>query len=170
MSNANWLASLNQILTVLRAKNEVLRVAIVGVGQELCGDDAVGIMIIRNLKNCISNQSQILLIEGGVAPENYTGQLRRYKPDLVLLIDAADLNNDPGSVCCISCEETTGLSFSTHTMPLHVLSKFITTEFECCVMLIGIQPSQLKLGQLVSPVIREAAKGVSELLVVALDK
>jgi hypothetical protein len=74
-------------------------VAIVGIGNELNGDDGAGVWVLRNLKDVIGRvaDSPVLIIDAGTAPENVTGALRKFAPELILLIDAAQLNEPPGT-------------------------------------------------------------------------
>ncbi len=160
MSSISWSTSLQQQITSLRQPDRRLRVAVVGIGHELRGDDAVGVMIARALQAWAADQPQIVVIDGGSAPENQTGALRRFAPDLVLLIDAVDLDRPAGSIDWLAWETTTGLSASTHTLPPYLLGKYLKLTLGCEVALIGIQPAQLTLGSL-SPAVKKAAEGVA---------
>ena len=42
-------------------------------------------------------------MEAGPAPENFTGPLRRFRPDLVLLVDAAQMDAEPGTIGWLTC-------------------------------------------------------------------
>jgi hydrogenase 3 maturation protease len=101
-----------------------------------------------------------LIINGGHAPENHTGPLRRFTPDLVILVDAAQMNEEPGTVRWLSWEETTGMSANTHTMPPYMLARYLTTTLDCQVTLIGIQPFTTDIGAPVSPAVRQAVDEV----------
>jgi hydrogenase 3 maturation protease len=162
MSNISWLASLNQTLTALEENHQPRRVAVVGIGHELRGDDAAGVITARALKQLAGNQSNLLMIEAGIAPENYTSTLRQFAPDLVLLIDAAEMDALPGTVCWLSPEAAAGLSASTHSLPLGMFAQYVHAELDCDVVVIGIQPVQLEIGQALSPVVRQAVGSLVE--------
>lgn len=164
MSNNSWSVTLRQRMLSLRKTKAQPRIAIVGIGHELCGDDAAGLMVVRKLQTQIDEQPNLLIIEGGSAPENHTNLLRRFAPNLVLLIDAAAMGEPPGSIRCPAWETITGISASTHTLPLHLLSTYLRTELGCEVVLIGIQPQRLTLGQPMSPAVRKAVDKVSRSL------
>ena len=83
----------------------------------------------------------ISIINGGPLPENFTGVLRKNPPDLVLMIDAAQMGLAPGEIRWISVDDLAGFSASTHGMPLSLLSKFLIQEYNCQIGLIGIQPT-----------------------------
>jgi hydrogenase 3 maturation protease len=165
MSNISWSGALKQTLASLRQHEAFPRAAIVGMGHELRGDDAAGLMIAQALKELAVHQAHLLVIEGGSAPENTTSVLRRFAPDMVLLVDAADMDAPPGSVRWLSWETTTGLSASTHTLPPALLARYLRAELGCVVALIGIQPAHLTIDSTVSPVVKAAVDSVVEVLV-----
>jgi hydrogenase 3 maturation protease len=194
MSRPLWSDSLTQKRTSLRSKGDgstaphvfmnrpypSLRVAIVGIGHELRGDDAAGVSVARSLQSAVGTihpgtarhaisrpkagwragggkcELPLLVIDAGAAPENFTGPLRRFDPDLVLLIDAAQLNEAPGSIRWLDWQETSGLSASTHTLPPHVLAEYLVNELGCEVALIGIQPQGDEFDAPLSPPVQQA--------------
>jgi hydrogenase 3 maturation protease len=131
------------------------RIAVVGVGHELRGDDAAGMVLAQMLKSKVSEKQEILVIPAGSAPENCTGLLRRFAPDLVLLIDAAHMDLEPGEIQWLDWQTTMGLSASTHSLPLHMFSSYLCSELGCEVALLGIQPASISLGVDLSPNVRE---------------
>jgi hydrogenase 3 maturation protease len=175
MSKLSWLDSLAEKLAQLsRDQPDGLarppRLAIVGVGHELRGDDAAGLLVARQLVQAWQQRSwspagdRLLIIEAGHAPENHTGPIRRFAPDLVLMVDAAQMNEPPGCVRWLAWQEISGLSASTHTMPLYMLAKYLTSELGCDVALIGIQPADTALGAPLSPPVQRAINQVAQAL------
>ena len=162
MSKSSWSDSLSQKLTNRSKPDQALRVAIVGIGQELRGDDAAGINVARALQSTVGaiRELPLLIIDAGAAPENFTGQLRRFDPDLVLLIDAAQLNEAPGTIRWLDWQETSGLSASTHTLPPHVLAEYLVNELGCEVALIGIQPQGNEFDAPLSPPVQHAVEEI----------
>ena len=130
MSKPSWESSLHQKLAQrCRAARpgrrcDPPRIAIVGIGHQLRGDDAAGVMAARALKQLYGQvpDRRLLVVDAGPAPENCTGPLRRFDPDLVILIDAAEMNEAPGTIRWLAWQETSGLSASTHTLPPYVLA------------------------------------------------
>lgn len=156
MSSQSWPDSLSRALERLRKPDRPPCVAVVGVGHELRGDDAAGVAVARALRELVAPGSRLLAIDAGPAPENYTGTLRRFGPDLVLLIDAAQMGDAPGAVRWLTWQAIGGISASTHTLPLHVLAGFLAADIGCEVALIGIQPGGTALGTSLSPAVRRA--------------
>ena len=142
MSKPCWQNCLTKKLRSLSQPDRSTRVAIVGIGSELRGDDAAGVMVARALQLAVEadRDPPLFIIDAGTAPENFTGPLRRFEPDLVLLIDAAQMNEAPGSIRWIDWQDTSGLSASTHTLPPYLLAQYLVSELNCDVALIGIQP------------------------------
>lgn len=136
------------------------RVALVGVGHSLRGDDAAGLAVARRVQPLAGER--LLVVEGGPAPENVTGSLRRFEPDLVLLVDAADLHDAPGTVRWLSAHDVEGLSATTHTMPLSILAHYLEQELSCRVYLIGIQPGQNGIGQPLSEAVERAVAAIGD--------
>lgn len=165
MSSPSWQDYLNQSL---KKVNRLPRVAVLGFGQEFNGDDAAGIVIARGLQSRLAGQDRLLIIDAGPAPENQTGALRRFEPDLVLLIDAAQMGDPPGTISWLAWQDTTGISASTHTLPPYMLAQYLTAEFGCDVALIGIQPYGNQIDAPLSPIMQQAIESVIEGLAGAL--
>lgn len=159
--------------------------AVVGIGQELRGDDAAGVLVARRLaaltRQLPGTERQkshgavafpapcdFLIVEAAHAPENCTGALRRFAPDLVLLVDAAEMGEAPGTIRWLAWQETSGLGASTHTLPPYLLARFLVASLGCEVALLGIQPAQNEfdapLSAPVAAAVEEAAATLRELL------
>jgi len=141
-------------------------VAIVGIGNEFNGDDAAGVMVARklNAREDCTDASHVLVIEAGQAPENITAELRRFMPQVVLLIDAAQVDAAPGEIVCIPWETTSGMSASSHSLPLSMLARYLTLDFGCQVHLLGIQPAQNEPGAALSAPVSQAVDELSRML------
>jgi hydrogenase maturation protease HycI len=141
------------------------RLALLGIGNELRGDDAAGLHVARGLLARRDLPPGWLVLETGPAPENFTGWLRRSTPEMVLLVDAAQMGGHPGEVRWLDWQDTTGMSASTHTLPLHLVAQYIERELHCPVWLVGIQPQQNEVGALLSPAVAQAVEGLVKLLI-----
>lgn len=185
MSSQSWQQQLRRTLRRLQMPDRPLSVAVVGVGHELRGDDAVGVVIARELAPLFRppepdggphpagapsrKQAHALAIDAGPAPENVTGPIRRFEPDLVLLIDAALLGEPAGTVAWLDRRSVAQLSTSTHTLPLALFAEYLATELVCDVAILGIQPAGATLGAPLSPRVRRAAQAVIRELAAALS-
>jgi hydrogenase 3 maturation protease len=136
------------------------------VGNLQRSDDAAGCLVARGLLNTQAGSlpERVLVIEAGPAPENVTGELRRFAPQFVLLADAADMQEAPGAIHWIEMKEISGMSASTHSLPLSMLAEYLRLELGCEVALLGIQPRSNEVGEEVSEAVRRAvAEVVGEL-------
>ena len=164
ISNSSWQTSLSQLLNQLKSEfGEPPRVAIVGIGNNLRNDDAAGMLVARELlhRECAADASHLLIIQAGHAPENVTGELRNFAPNLILLIDAAEMRDVPGAICWVPIQSIEGMSASTHSLPLSMLARYLTLELHCMVALIGIQPRSNDVGEVVSA---EVLKAIDEIV------
>jgi hydrogenase 3 maturation protease len=161
--NSTWQNPLRDLLASRR--HDPLRsprLAIVGIGNELCADDAAGVLVVRQLSMGRVNHPACLAIEAGTAPENVTGSLRQFKPEVVLFVDAADMGGPPGAVRWVGMDEIDGLSASTHSLPLSMYARYLAAELGCAVGLLGIQPASTQMGDTVSACVRDSVRAVAE--------
>lgn len=163
MSMSSW----QNLLRARLAKRPRPKVAILGIGNELRGDDAAGVIVARELNNACSGlpnpsgAGRSLIIEAGAAPEAFAGQLRRFAPDLVIMIDAAQLNEPPGTIRVIEWQDTLGLSASTHSLPLNVIAQYLISELACDVIILGLQAAANDFDTPLSPAMRRAVDEVT---------
>lgn len=143
----------------------------VGIGQALNADDAAGVLVVQALsKRQRAGSSDaprpapfsVLVVEAAHAPENCTGAIRRFGPDLAILVDAAEMGDPPGTIRWLAWQEARGLGASTHTLPLSMVARYLATELACEVAVIGIQPQDTSLGAPASPAVRRAIRSVSQ--------
>jgi hydrogenase 3 maturation protease len=139
-------------------------VAVLGVGNDMRGDDGAGVWVARALAVRTRDAPDVLVIDGSTAPENFTGPLRRFRPDLVIEIDAAHLDEPPGSIAWVDWRDADGMSASTHTLPPSVLAQFLSADLGCRVALVGIQPATLEMGGSLSPDVAAAVERLVEQL------
>ena len=135
-----WQEQLKEMLTAAP------RIAILGVGSELCGDDAAGMVLIERLRMQLAEDADCLLLAGSTAPENFTGMIRHFKPDLLLLVDAAHVGGEVGTMRCCDPAEIDGMGCSTHMLPLHVMLDYLSSETGCAVLVVGIQPGEMEFA------------------------
>lgn len=164
-----WQAALSARLNRLRRPDSAPRAAVVGVGHELRGDDAAGLLAARALKPLLAAHDDVLVVEGGPAPENVTGALRRFHPDIVLLIDAAQFDAPPGAVRWLNWRAAAGMGASTHAGPLSMVGQYLSAELGCEVALLGIQMGGNALGAPLTPAVAQAVSELARTLGAALS-
>jgi hydrogenase 3 maturation protease len=139
---------------------------ILGIGNRLGGDDAAGTYVVdmlnqRQHRAKVVLPAEIMAIEAGTAPESYTSVIRKHRPDLLILIDAADMGLPPGALRTIAPERISILSFSTHNIPLSLFVSYVE-EFCGKVLLVGVQPEQTETGRGISKAVHKSVKKLAE--------
>lgn len=137
---------------------------IVGIGQVLRGDDGVGPVICSRLRGRIGAD----LIDAGPAPENFIGTIARLEPDNLLVVDAVESGGSPGSIVVLRPYGLKTNSISTHSACLDLFLSLIARHVRGRILLIGIQPQQLGIGQPMSDAVRNAVEKLVEVLTTLL--
>lgn len=130
------------------------RSVIVGVGNDIKGDDAVGPMIAAALS------SRFTTFDGATVPEAYIPAIREQAPDIVVFIDAARMGGAPGSVGIFTRSEVGGTLFSTHSMPLSTMARYLEQEVGCTVYIVGIEPKSFGFGEPISQEVGQSAQSI----------
>jgi len=140
------------------------RIAVLGAGSELRGDDGAGPVLVQELQKHTRKRwsGTIQTFDGGTAPENLTGEIRAFCPSHLIIIDTAELGRSPGTVAVIPPKSIRTTAFSTHILPLSILVNFLERSIACKVIVIGIQPKSL---QLQAPVSSEVRSAITELVI-----
>ena len=141
------------------------RIAVLGVGSELRADDNAGMLIAQEIERSADQISKTVALKvffGHTAPENLSGEIKKYAPSHVLIIDTADIGKKPGEVAVFTPEDSGGISFSTHKLPIKVLAQYLSQSINCRIVVIGIQPKTLEFGKDVSREVSVTIKGISK--------
>ena len=140
------------------------KLVIIGVGNEMNGDDAAGMFIAKELQKTIKDP-KVEIFLGGATPENLTGPIKRSKPSHILIIDAADFGANAGDIKILDKELIEGAGFSTHSFPLSVFVDYLKQETGAEVILLGIQPKNMKPGEGISSEVEKAAQKILSALI-----
>ena len=162
-----FVKSLKEIFDNIDKKSA--KITVLGVGSELRADDSAGLLIAENLikmcgKDKCSVNTKLQVIYGETAPENFTGEIRRFAPTHLILIDAAEMGAEPGTVKVIRKEDIKGITFSTHVLPLSVMVDYLANSFKFETIVIGIEPKDMAFGHAVSKEIKLAVDMVGEVI------
>ncbi len=136
-----------------------MRRAVVGIGNRLRGDDAVGPIVTET----IGTLEDAVIYDGGTAPENLLGPLMEMAPANILLVDACDFGAEPGGFRffdCAAIKLLTARQISTHTLPLALLAELLAAA-QCSVELLAVQPERLDFGAPLSPSVARALPAVA---------
>jgi len=124
------------------------------VGNGMMGDDGAGVLLAQMLReNPLTEWS---VVNGGSAPENVLHRIREMDAQRVLVVDAADMDLEPGAIRQINSDRLDDpFLMTTHTLPLTFLIESLR-EFVPQVDLLGIQPTIVAFGFPMSNEVRNA--------------
>jgi len=149
------------------------KIAVLGVGSELRADDAAGMVIVKRLKAYIKGKKQeernsLKVFLGQTAPENLTGEIKKFKPTHLIIIDAVDFHQKAGAIGVVDLQAEAGVSFSTHRIPFQIIKDYLYKSIACETIIIGIQPESVDFSLSLSPKIQKSARIVLEAIIEAL--
>ena len=143
------------------------KVLIVGIGNPLRGDDGAGPLLIEHLKGKV----EATLLDVGEEPLNYLGVVDSAAPDTILVFDTAEMGRPPGSIARLNMEDLSeSAALSTHSIPMRHVLKLVEMRTHVDLVLFGVQPGTLHLGNGMSPEVESAVKKLADALVQALPK
>jgi hydrogenase 3 maturation protease len=157
--------------TLKQKLNSAQRIAILGVGSELRGDDVAGLLAARQIEKNTKGKSltsQLQVLIGETAPENLTGEIKKFEPTHLIIIDAAQLNKERGHIEVMDHETIGGATFCTHSLPLNVIITYLLESFKFQVIIIGIQPGTLTVNAQPTKEVVAAAKNLAETITTLL--
>lgn len=115
------------------------RIVFVGLGNPYRGDDGAGIEFIERLKSKKEFRNSQFIIAGR-NPENHLETILDYKPQVVVLIDAAHSNIEPGKLKFFNEEDVEQKDFSTHVFSIKMITEYLIKNQKMDFLFIGIQP------------------------------
>jgi len=130
--------------------NEIL---FVGLGNEARGDDAAGLLFLRELKKRMDYRTSNY-IEAKTNPENYLERILEFHPELVVFIDAADVGKIPGDMGWIAPEDLDTARISTHAFNITMVEQYLKSHQPLEVKYFGIKPESTTAGHAVSDTVK----------------
>jgi hydrogenase 3 maturation protease len=111
------------------------------IGNRSGGDDAVGPYIFDKLSN--KRTSDIKILDCGTTPENYTSVVKSENPENLIIIDAVEMDIQPGEIRQVPKERIGKFCVSTHGMPLSLIIEYLE-KYVKNILFIGIQPKTME--------------------------
>jgi len=144
------------------AQNSVILAA----GNTSKSDDGAAVLCAQKLKKLMGGKarSRLKILFGHETPENTTGEIRKFHPNLVLILDTARGQYKPGTVFLVEKDDIEEDGVSTHRISLALLVSYLEETIGCKVMVLGIQPLDLRLGENISPIVKKSAKNLAAFL------
>jgi len=139
------------------------RVVIAGIGNPLRRDDFVGVEIVKNLQNKVSQF--VYLIECETVPESFIDQIIKFKPTHILIIDVALLDLKPSSSKLVEPGQMAKqTAISTHALPLQIFCEYLAKTTGAKITLLLIQPKDTGFGEGLTTELRKTAIKFTNLL------
>ena len=131
---------------------------VMGVGNDIRGDDAVGELIAREFE-----KPGWETVDCGSVPENHIVMVEEGDYDIVLIVDAASMGLEPGEIRIVPRKYLGVFTMSTHALPLSLVMDFLDDKVGE-VVLIGIQPEDMSLKEGVTERVMDAKDRLLKLL------
>lgn len=131
---------------------------LLGVGNDIRGDDAVGELVVREF-----DSEEWDTIDCGSVPENHITLIEEGEYDKVVIIDAAKMGLEPGEIRIVPREHLGVFTMSTHALPISTVMDFLDRKVKE-VYLIGIQPKDMSLKEGMTPELYKAKDRIIERL------
>ena len=129
--------------------------ALVGIGNALRGDDAVGLQIASMLRSSLGPAPRgVRIHEAADAPEMLLSKLAG-SATRIIIFDAVDASADPGKIVCAKLSDTKYGFFATHNIPLRIVPGL--SERLNDVLVVGVQPESLEVREGLSDAVRKSA-------------
>jgi hydrogenase 3 maturation protease len=138
------------------------RVVIIGMGNELRADDAIGLLVVRLLKPYSHNRLQVF--EGHMTPDVFIAPSCAAQPTHLLIVDAAELHKKPGTWQVLFPNEVEEGLFTTHTIPVVEMAAEIQRRCGAKVAFLGIQPKSRDISLSQSKECLRAAEEIADII------
>jgi hydrogenase 3 maturation protease len=140
------------------------KIVVAGIGNPIRSDDFVGVRIVQDLKDKVSDK--VCLIECETVPESFMDEMVELQPSHVLLIDAAVMGLEPGEARLFDAEKVTDFPpISTHMLPLRVFCDYIKQLAKSKIALLLIEPGNTEFGEGLTPKIKEISEKLTSMLI-----
>ncbi len=141
------------------------KIAIIGIGNTLRGDDGFGPEVIVRLKRDIERRDNrtesFLLLDVSEVLENFFKPISDFKPEKILALDAVYMNKKPGEISLIPVNDLAEQGISTHGISLKLSLSYLAERLGINVYLLAIQPENMGVGQ---PISHSVNKAIEEIL------
>lgn len=137
------------------------RTVILGIGNPLQGDDAIG----PNLVDYLHGRIEATVINAGDVPENYLSSIRASQPEVVLIIVALELGAEAGCVAVMDADRLRAIENFTRHPGLAFLAVMIQDATEAEVILVGVQPQATVFAAELSRPVFQTLHSLEEMLV-----
>ena len=133
----------------------IQKLAIVGVGNSLRGDDFAGSFVAKRLAERLSDSARRpLVLDAENSPEDVVRRISEFGAETLVFIDTTIMGSQPGTVKLMDLQKTDYPYFSTHNVPLKLLANMIGEVKRS--FLLGIEPKSTGFGEKMSEEVRRS--------------
>lgn len=137
------------------------RVVIVGIGNVMKADDGFGPALIERLS---ARLKKSICIDAGTTPENCIGKILKENPDVILLVDAAHINLEPGRYKILEKDEILKSGLTTHDISPKMFIEYLEDQTKAPIYLLAVQPKDLSLANTMSKGVKDALSEIAGML------
>jgi hydrogenase 3 maturation protease len=137
------------------------RTVILGIGNPLQGDDAVG----PSLVDFLQGRVDATLINAGEVPENYLSSIQSAQPEVVLIVVALELGSEAGCMTILDADRLRAIENFTRNPGLAFLAVMIQDSTGAEVILVGVQPEATTFAAELSVPVHQTLNSLEEMLV-----
>ncbi len=143
--------------------SDAKKVAVVGVGNIMRRDDAVGVEIVKLLQGKVS--PDILLLEAETMPEDYMERIVDFHPSHVLILDSGLIGEKPGKAKLLAPTENMKTAVSSHMLPLQVFCAYLEKALNAKFIMLVIQPKNTEIGEGLTKELTKSSRDIADFLV-----
>lgn len=134
---------------------------LIGVGNDISGDDGFGPKLARSLKPMYDERS----IDGGLAPENWTGPIKRISPQRLIIADAVAFDAKPGELAIFDPDDLAEGLPATHGPSFGPLLSYLSESIpDLEVLILAARPEKTGLMEPMSKSVKTAVDNIIKIL------
>jgi|GEM_PF-185884 len=153
-------------LSESRMREEKVRSVVMGIGNDLKGDDGIGWYVVEKLSKNLGPRENIHFIKVSV-PENHVSEVRDFLPGILIIIDSSDFKGNPGDVRLIGEDEIARTIGGTHATPVTLFLRLLLEDPESFmpkVVFVGVQKKRTDFGMPMSGEVKKAGDRIVKLI------
>ena len=138
-------------------KSKDSNTVIIGVGNDISGDDAFGPELAERLKPLFGAKC----INGGLAPENWVGKIIDMAPSMLIIADAVAFDGTPGEIRVFTPEDLIQEMPSTHGPGFGALVGYLSQFMPNLeIRILAVEPESVGLMAPMSDVVKTAIENI----------
>ena len=131
------------------------RTLLITIGNPLRADDGLGPFVGEQVRFKFPGHS---VINAYTTPENIAQTAIDFKPEKIVLLDAARFGGRPGELRIIPLERINQAAvISTHSFPLSVTFSVVREDTGAELVALGVEPASMEYGEGLTPAVKESA-------------